>query len=81
MCGSRSWSGTALGVQVGGNVVSCNTSCVSPVSGSCVGNVGFTKTEAGGDDDEEDLGICLNSRKNFLFLNVTRPVPSTFTAY
>ena len=68
-------------MQVEGNVVSCNESCVSSVSGSCVGNVGFTETEAGGDDDEEDLGICFNSRKNFLFLNVTRPVPSTFTAY
>ena len=68
-------------MQVGGNVVPCNESCVSPVSGSCVGNVGATETDAGGDGDGEDLGICFNSRKNFLFLNVTLPVPSTFTAY
>ena len=67
MCRSRSWSDTALGV--------------SPVSGSYVGSVGFAVTETGGEDGEEGFGINFSSRKNFLFLKVTLPVPSTLTAY
>ena len=64
---SRRWSDTALGV--------------SPVSGSYVGSVGLAVTGAGGVDDGGGFGISFSSRKNFLFLNVTLPVPSTFTAY
>ena len=67
MCRSRSWSETSLGV--------------SPVTGSYVGSVGCAVTEAGGEDNEEGFGISFSRRKNFLFLNVTLPVPSTFTAY
>ena len=67
MCRSRNCSDTVLGV--------------SPVSGSYVGSVGFAVAETGGEDDEEGFGISFSSRKNFLFLNVTLPVPSTFTAY
>ena len=53
-----------------------------------MGSVGLAVTgdggvddEDGGVDDEDGLGINFSSRKNFLFLNVTLPVPSTFTAY
>ena len=67
MCRSRCWSVTALGV--------------SPVPGSYAGNVGSVVTETGGVDDGEGFGISFSRRKNFLFLNVTLPVPSTFTAY
>ena len=54
---------------------------VSPVSGAYVGSVGFAVTEAGREHNEEGFGISFSSRKNFLFLNVTLPVPFTFTAY
>ena len=64
---SRCWSDIALGV--------------SPISGSYEGSVGLAVTGDGGVDDEDGLGISFSSRKNFLFLNVTLPVPSTFTAY
>ena len=67
MCWPRSWSDTWLGV--------------SPVSGTYVGSVGLAVSGAGGVDDEDGFGISFSSRKNFLFLNVTLPVPSTFTAY
>ena len=52
-----------------------------PVSGSRVGNVMTTGSEAGDDEDDEGFGISFSFRKNFLFLKVTLPVPSTFTVY
>ena len=67
MCRSRNCSDTVLGV--------------SPVSGSYVGSVGLAVTETGGEDGEVGFGINFSRRKNFLFLNVTLPVPSTLTAY
>ena len=52
-----------------------------PVSGSRVGNVVTIGSEAGGDEDDKGFGISFSFRKNFLFLKVTLPVPSTFTVY
>ena len=52
-----------------------------PVSGSRVGDVVITGSEVGDDEDDEGFGISFSFRKNFLFLNVTLPVPSTFTVY
>ena len=64
-----------------GNSVPCTTSCVVPVSGSRVGDVVITGSEAVDDEEDEGFGIGVSFLKNFLFLNVTLPVPSTFTAY
>ena len=73
--------GIALGEWSGGNVVSCTTSRVASVSGSHVGDVVIIRSEVGDDDDDGGFGISLSFLKNFLFLNDTLPVPSTFTAY
>ena len=61
-----------------GNSVPCSTSRVVSFSGSRVGNVVITGSDTG---DDEGPGIGFSFRKNFLFLNDTLPVPSTFTAY
>ena len=54
---------------------------MASVSGSHVGDVVITRSEAGDDEDNGGFGISLSFLKNFLFLNDTLPVPSTFTAY
>ena len=82
MCGSGSCrTGIALGVLSVGNSVPCTSSRVVPVSGSRVGSVVIIESEAVDDEEGEGFGIGVSFRKNFLFLNVTLPVPSTFTAY
>ena len=73
--------GKALGEWSGGNVVSCTTSRVASVSGSHVGDVVIIESEAGDGGDDDGFGNSFNFLKNFLFLNVTLPVPSTFTEY
>ena len=64
-----------------GSCISGTASLSGPVSGSRVGNVVTIGSEAGGDEDDEGFGISFSFRKNFLFLSVTLPVPSTFTVY
>ena len=82
MCRSGSCrAGVALGVYSVRNSVPCTSSRVVPVSGSRVGNVVITGSEAVDDEEGEGFGIGVSFRKNFLFLNVTLPVPSTFTTY
>ena len=64
-----------------GNSAPCTKSRVVSVSRSRVGNVVIPGSEAGDDEDDGGFGISFSFRKNFLFLNDTLPVPSTFTAY
>ena len=64
-----------------GSCISGTASLSGPVSGSRVGNVVITGSEAVDEEESEGFGIGVSFRKNFLFLNVTLPVPSTFTAY
>ena len=65
----------------GQDIVPGTTSCTASVSGSCVGSVVVTVSEAGDDGGGEGLGIIFSCLRNFLFLKVTLPVPSTFTPY
>ena len=82
MCRSGSCrAGIAQGVLSVGNSVPCTSSCVVPVSGSRVGSGVIIESEAVDDEEGKGFGIGVSFRKNFLFLNVTLPVPSTFTAY
>ena len=64
-----------------GSCVTGTASLSVPVSGSRVGDVVITGSEAGDDEDDGGFGISFSFRKNFLFLKVTLPVPSTFTVY
>ena len=72
-------AGTGLAGQGNGTGTS---SCGASVSGACAGSDWIAGSEArDGGDGDEGFGISFNCLKNFLFLSVTLPVPSTFTAY